>query len=93
MVDQKADELRYINAFLASTGLRGTPVPQPDGDGPDFVLEAREFRAGVEITELWREASDSGLPRRQVEGTRDQVLRSAEQESARIGLPSLEVIS
>ena len=89
---QKDDERRYLMSFLRAARINGSVSLLPDGSGPDFVLETDGHTVGVEITEFWREPPTTGLPRRQIEGIRDQVLRAAERACNAASLPPVEVL-
>lgn len=88
---QKTEELSHLVSFLNASAIRGTPTPLPDGAGPDFLVATDKGEIGIEVTKLHREASISGVGRRQMEGIRDRVLAAAKRSWDGAGLNPLEV--
>ncbi|HEY3368784.1 MAG TPA: hypothetical protein VGK74_27320 [Symbiobacteriaceae bacterium] len=90
MNEKKAQELSHLASFLTASAIQGTPIPIPDGEGPDFVVPTDQREIGVEVTELVREAPQTGIGRRQMEGIREQVLAGAKRLWDEAGQPFLE---
>lgn len=89
--EKKANELSHVASFLTASGIQGALMPIPDGAGPDFIVATDRGEIGIEVTEVVREATRSGISRRQMEGIREQVLAGAKKLWEEARGPCLEV--
>jgi hypothetical protein len=87
---QQEDESFYVTRFLEAQRIFEPATPQPQGSGPDFVLEGRSPQIGIEVTELYRKEK-AGLGRKQMEGIRDEVLNSCKALWSSAAFPHVEV--
>ena len=84
-------ERRHVAAFLASIDHQATAEHLPAGVGPDFGARQDDTVIGIELTRVYREDRERGMPHRQVEGIWDQVLAGAHTEWLGLGLPPVTV--
>lgn len=84
-------ERRYVERFLVSIAYQVTVERLPPGSGPDFGARHADAVTGIELTRVYREDRERGIPYRQAEGIWDQVLSGAHTEWPRLGLPPVTV--
>ncbi len=85
------DEFEFVNRFLRCEGLAYRPEKQPPGDAPDFLLFGAGQPIGLEVTRVHRDSGPNELPRKQMEGIRDKVLRGARKAWDGADRPPVEV--
>jgi hypothetical protein len=85
------EELDFVERFLHCEGLTYRPEKQRPGDAPDFLLHGAGEIIGLEVTRVHRETEPDAIPRQQMEGIRDAVLRGAKKAWDLAGLPPVEV--
>jgi hypothetical protein len=90
-VSKEELEERFVAAFLVSIDLPVTVERLPAGKGPDFGVRQGDAVIGIELTRVYREDRERGMPYRQAEGIWDQVLAGAHAEWDRLGLPPVTV--
>ena len=61
-------ERRYVVAFLESIGQPAEVSPLPAGTGPDFAASLDIGVVGVEVTRLYRDDEEHGVPHGESEG-------------------------
>ena len=74
MDDKKKEENFFVARFLEAAGMAYLIEPR---ESPDFLLNKEGVSLGLEVTQLFHQATRPALSRRRIESLRDRIVSRA----------------